>query len=113
MSTYTKGVYVTAFNKFRNEMQERQQKLNAELSLCDQQISDLEHYLELTKCSGADMVKIAKQIKIIKIRRRNVKNELEEVTHVGAKMTNECKALKSPTHYNYRTDIVQTILKKE
>ena len=77
------------------------------------QLSDLEHHLENEKLSGADMVKIAKQIKLTRIRRREVKIELDEVTQLRAKMGKELNALIRPTHYNYRTDIVQTILKKE
>ena len=53
--------------------------LNQSLSLVDQEISDIEHYIEFNKFSACEGYKLAKMLKECRLRRREIKNQLKIV----------------------------------
>ena len=80
--------------------------LNQELSTIDEKISDLLHLIENNKINTAGCYRIVKEIRELRIQRRNVKNNIEI-----ARIYNEQKN-KLLTNEN-RIFLIQELCKKE
>ena len=98
-----------AHKKIIAQAKSRQVELVAELSKYDLMTADIEHYLELEKCDAVDMVLVAKRLKEIRQRRREVKIELDQANCLiqfdGQKEISKYDA----KTYKYRTEIIKDI----
>lgn len=93
---------------FLKEVQVRRTELSAELSEYDMILQDALHFLENERCDAIAMVKVAKQIKEIRVKRRSVKIELEKLQSVCDSMTKGVVRFDNKT-YTYRTTAISTI----
>ena len=98
--------------KIMAQAKSRQAELVAELSKYDLMTADVEHYLELEKCDAVDMVLIAKELKKIRQKRREIKIELDQANCLiqfdGQKEISKYDA----KTYKYRTQIMNDIKNK-
>ena len=98
------------YNTFTKEIQKRGAELNAILSKYDLEISDLLHYLENEKCDAVQMVLVAKKLKEIRIKRREVKTEIYQIQALNDRLKNERHLKSVGMHtYKYKTDAVKGI----
>ena len=67
----------TNFSSLKEDVTKRKDYLVNELSNIDKEISDLLHYVEMSNFNAAKGYDLAKQIKIRRQKRRDVKNELD------------------------------------
>lgn len=101
--------YVNEYNEYLNRIKERQQELSALLSQVDLEEQDLLHYLEFEKCNAATLAKITKELKNVRIKRRAIKNEFEEIQKVRCRLGKELKVAYEKT-YTYKTNIADRFL---
>ena len=103
--------WVKDYNEFLDKVKERKQTLNAQLSYSDLQIQDLLHYLEFNKCSAVTSAKITKKLKEIRIERRLVKAEYEELNSVDM-LAKKSKYVNNKD-YTFKTNIMDSIYKEK
>lgn len=70
------------FERFRQEIQTRRDAAYKELSRYDAQEQDLLHYLENEKCDAVDMVRVAKELKMLRQHRRMAKIEVDRCNSI-------------------------------
>lgn len=63
-------------NDLLSSIPKQQERLVAELSLCDRELTDLDHKLELTRFNASEGFKHNRDRQITLVRRREIKNEL-------------------------------------
>lgn len=103
-----KNKYVKEYNTYFTEKCKRKQELIKMLSQCDLQQEDILHFIELEKCDAVSMAKATKQLKIVRQKRREIKNELAVVAVI-------CDRLKTTLEDKdfvggvYKTDIIKEI----
>lgn len=74
------------FDKIENlaiEAQNRRRALNSELSRVDKEITDIEHYIEFYPFSASRGYELSKMLKDRFSRRREVKNEMEQLNDIA------------------------------
>lgn len=101
---------------FINQLTQKEAELSKLLSQYDNELQDIEHYLEGVNCDAVDMVKAAKLIKEIRQKRRNVKVEFQQLHSVydTTKMSiTPLQKIAKKTNYTYKTDIVSERFKKK
>lgn len=101
------------YEAYMNRLENRKQELLKELSNVDLMISDLEHYAEFYKLNASDGYNLYKMIHNVTVRRREIKNEFEEINS----MKNYLKSVKTfhdELHKNrkYRPRILKDLFKK-
>ena len=100
--------WVKDYNEFLDKVKKRKQTLNTQLSYSDLQIQDLLHYLEFNKCSAVTSAKITKKLKEIRIERRLVKAEYDELNSVD--MVSKKSKYVNNKDYTFKTNIMDSIL---
>ena len=103
--------YIQEYNEYIKRIKKRKEELNQQLSNADLEEQDLLHLLEFEKCDGVTMVKIAKKLKDIRTRRREIKAEWEQLNKIHCKLGKELKAEKQK-FYKYRTNVANEFLVK-
>lgn len=69
--------------EFKNKCQKRNAYLNQELSKCDKALVDIEHKIEFSTFNAAEGYKLAKRLKDYRVRRRELKDEMEKIKYVS------------------------------
>ena len=102
------------YSAFRTELTKRNNELLTILSQYDFEITDLLHYLENEKCDAVQMVLVAKKLKEVRIKRRVIKKELEQIQSLNDQLRSE-RHLKcvGGSKYKYRTDALKDIGNRE
>ena len=80
---------VSDLNGLAKEAQSRKDELNNELSQIDQELSDVNHYIEFCNLNAAQGYKAYKMIKERRIKRRTIKNELNVLNIILGKKISE------------------------
>lgn len=73
---------ISTLNGLADEALHRKDELTQQLSVVDQELSDIFHYIEFCNLNAAQGYKMYKMIKERRIKRRTIKNELEIVTAI-------------------------------
>lgn len=68
---------VENFLDFVNAAVESYEMALSDISRLDQELSDIEHYLELENCDAVTLVKLAKKLRDVRRERRNAKETIE------------------------------------
>ena len=101
--------YIDEYNDYLNRIKLRQQELSSLLSQADLEEQDLLHYLEFEKCNAATLAKVIKELKTVRINRRVIKNEFEEIQKVRCRLGKELKETGEKT-YTYKTNVADRFL---
>ena len=91
-----------------NEIGIRQKHLQRILSQFDMALQDALHFLEIEQCDAVAMVKVAKKIKELRMKRRSIKIELEKLQSVTDSITQNVARFDNKT-YTYKTETMQRI----
>ena len=75
-------------NTFMTDLPRRIQQVKMEINYYQEELQDLEHYIEFTNLSASQGYKIAKEIKDVRMKRRELKNELEYLEIIEKRMKN-------------------------
>ena len=75
-------------NTFMTDLPRRIQQVKMEINYCQEELQDLQHYIEFTNLSASQGWKIAKEIKDVRLRRRKLKDELEYLEMIDKRMKN-------------------------
>lgn len=102
------------FNLSWDRLKEKCSDLKKDLKSIDDESLDILHYLELTPCDCIKLVKIARELKEVRLKRRKIKNELElaestlKILDTGRKNLPELSEsfIKS---YEFKTSIIDKI----
>ena len=101
---------------FLDQLAQKQAELSKLQQQYDNELQDIEHYLEGANCDAVDMVKAAKLSKEIRQKRRGVKIELQQL-HSVCDTTKMSIAplikIAKKTNYTYKTSIVNERFKKK
>ena len=101
---------------FLDQLAQKYAELSKLQQQYDNELQDIEHYLEGANCDAVDMVKAAKLIKEIRQKRRGVKIELQQLHSVcdTTKMSiAPLTKIAKKTNYTYKTSIVNERFKKK
>jgi threonine aldolase len=91
----------------------RQKELTNELSQCDLALSDAMHFLENENCDAVAMVKTAKRIKELRMKRRKIKVEWEQANILYQSVKDkDIVRCEQKTAYTYRTKVMDDIRHK-
>lgn len=80
---------VSDLNGLASEALHRKDDLLKQLSKVDQKLSDIAHYIEFVNLNAAQGYKAYKMIKVRRIRRRSIKNELDVLNIILSKKISE------------------------
>lgn len=80
---------VSDLNGLASEALHRKDDLLKQLSKVDQELSDIAHYIEFVNLNAAQGYKAYKMIKVRRIRRRSIKNELDVLNIILSKKISE------------------------
>lgn len=80
---------VSGLNGLASEALHRKDNLLSQLSKIDQELSDINHYIEFVNLNAAQGYKAYKMIKDRRIKRRSIKNELQVVDIILSKKISE------------------------
>ena len=75
-------------NTFMTDLPRRIQQVKMEINYCQEELQDLQHYIEFTNLSASQGYKIAKEIKEVHLKRRKLKDELEYLEMIDKRMKN-------------------------
>lgn len=70
------------FSDLENDAEKRKNKLCLELSNVDKALNDIIHYCEFYNFNASQGYKISKKIKELRIKRRDIKNELDVIQFI-------------------------------
>ena len=100
------------FEQMRKELLKdisiRRKELETILSGYDLALQDALHFLENEQCDAVAMVKVAKKIKELRMKRRSIKIELEKLQSVTSSITVGVARFDKKT-YTYKTKTMQEI----
>lgn len=102
----TLDIFIKFFDTLSN-VEDEWANLYSEIGKADQEISDLLHEIELTDFSAEEGYRLSNELKKVRTRRRDMKNEQEKLKHLK-EFAEKNKGLKSSI---YRT--IATIKKTE
>ena len=99
------------YNALRDSINRYVELLNSQLSEKDCAISDCHHYLELNKCSGPVLVKIASKLTLLLRERREIKDKLQEMSAIKSKICggSVIKDNKLNRFYSVRTHVLDDV----
>lgn len=102
---------IEEYNALRDSVNEYVELLNTQLSEKDCAISDCHHYLELNKCSGPVLVKIASKLTLLLRERRGIKDKLQEMSAIKSKICggSVLKDNKLNRVYSVRTHVLDDV----
>ena len=98
--------YIKNYNKYHTAMFARKKALEGQLREVDLKVEDILHFLENEKCNAATMAKITKTLKALRLERRTIKNEWNDVNTICQKVNRPIEMKEKCTFYRYRTDII-------
>ena len=78
------------------------------LSVCDLQQEDILHFIELEKCDAVAMARATKKLKLVRQKRREIKQELAVVAVVCDRLNTTLKE-KDFVPGVYKTDVIKDI----
>lgn len=126
LETKYENVNIVDLSKLVNEIEdkfaqirENKDYLNQSLSLVDQEISDIVHYIEFNKFSACEGYKLAKMLQECRLRRREIKNQLKIVevasTHSVASLFKgtTSQALDNIQNQQYRPRVLNNLFNKK
>ena len=97
------------FLQFRKEVRSRWYIASQNVTTYNSQEQDLLHFLENEKCDAVDMVKVAKELKSLRQRRRIAKIEMERCQSILSSIDKkDLKRFEEKT-YTYKTDALVNI----
>ena len=88
VNVYEFNVMLKQVNTFMTDLPRRIQQVKMEINYYQEELQDLEHYIEFTNLSASQGYKIAKEIKDVRMKRRELKNELEYLEIIEKRMKN-------------------------
>lgn len=99
---------IEEYNALRDSINDYVQNLNNQLSEKDCAISDCHHYLELHKCNGPTLVKVASKLTTLLRERRDIKDKLQEMSAIKSKVCggSVLKDTKINRVYSVRTHVL-------
>ena len=102
---------IEEYNALRDSINEYVELLGSQLSEKDCAISDCHHYLELHKCSGPVLVKIASKLTLLLRERREIKDKLQEMSAIKSKICggSVLKDNKLNRFYSVRTHVLDDV----
>lgn len=77
---------IAALSDLTAKLPKRLNMINQEISLCDQEINDLHHVIETTRMNACDGYKAYRDLQITLIKRRELKDELVELSALRNRM---------------------------
>lgn len=80
-------------------------RLQKELKLCDEESSDLIHLIEFSNFHASEGYKLCRDLQITRKRRRDIKNELETLTQIQAKLVTH-----RPMHH--QTEAIERVISR-
>ena len=98
--------HIKNYNKYHTAMFAQKKALEAQLREVDLKVCDILHFLENEKYNAATMAKITKTLKALRLERRAIKNEWNDVNTICQKIRKPIEMKEKCTFYRYRTDIV-------
>ena len=101
---------INQYNTYAQEIAKRKDELQHELSMLDRQTQDLLHFLEFEKCDAIKMMKVTKKLKLIRNKRRDVKDEFSVVYQIWDRTRKSVKFTTKAGNGNYNTDIVKEFM---
>lgn len=103
------------YANFKKEIDKRTGEINALLSQYDKEESDLLHFLENETYDAIKMMRVAKRIKEVRIKRREIKMEFIQINSITVryKLAESKLATMGPENYTYRTDILHDIASRQ
>ena len=106
---------VKTINNVYAELKKRFNELDAIKGQYDMQEQDILHYIEFEKYDAVTGSKLLKKLKEIRIGRRNIKNEYEDLQSILCRLDNAgLKGYKrKQKDYEYRTVTINSILGEE
>lgn len=102
--------YIKEYNDYVSKIVTRKTEVEKEISQLDLAQQDILHYLEFEKCSAATSAKLMKKLKLLRIERRKVKNEHDELNKICTRMGSKKIEDSVVKKYTYRTDIVKEVV---
>jgi hypothetical protein len=96
-------------NQFLHDLTKRYNELIALLSKYDCEEQDLLHFIENEKYDAVTMVKVTKELKDVRISRRVIKVELEQVKSMKDQLSNKNHEKFAKKTYKYKTDVLSNI----
>lgn len=102
---------IEEYNALRDSINKYVELLGSQLSEKDCAISDCHHYLELNKCSGPVLVKIASKLTLLLRERREIKDKLQEMSAIKSKICggSVLKDNKLNRFYSVRTHVLDDV----
>ena len=95
--------------QFLQDLTKRRNELNVSLSRYDNEEQDLLHFFENEKYDAVTMVKVAKQLKEVRVARRAIKVELEQVQSMRDQLSQRNHEKFAEKSYEYRTNVLSDI----
>ena len=104
--------YIEQFNKYVSDINAKYKELFEQLSKVDSEQDDILHFLELETYDAITMMKTTKKLKVVREKRRQIKNELSVIQKIHDKLG--CKNIKyvEPNTYTFKTDVLREITDK-
>lgn len=95
--------------QFLQDLTKRRKELNVLLSKYDNEEQDLLHFVENEKYDAITMVKVAKELKEVRLARRVIKIELEQVQSMRDQLSQKNHEKFAEKSYVYKTDVLSDI----
>lgn len=102
---------IEEYNALSDSIKAYVELLGSQLSEKDCAISDCHHYLELHKCNGPVLVKIASKLTVLLRERREIKDKLQEMSAIKSKVCggSVLKDNKLNRVYSVRTHVLDDV----
>lgn len=95
--------------QFLHDLTKRYNELSVLLSRYDNEEQDLLHFVENEKYDAVTMVKVAKELKEVRLARRVIKVELEQVQSMRDQLSQKNHEKFAKKTYEYKTDVLSNI----
>lgn len=104
--------YVGDFNKYCSSLNKRHNELVKALSEVDLEQQDILHFLEFDTYDAVTMMKVTKRLKEVRVKRREIKDELDVIQSILCRIGKAPLAHKPKTMYTYKTAVLSDISSK-
>ena len=105
--------YVGDFNKYCSSLNKRHNELVKALSEVDLEQQDILHFLEFDTYDAVTMMKVTKRLKEVRVKRREIKDELSTIQSVLTRIGKAPLAHEPQTIYTYKTAVLSDISSKK
>lgn len=104
--------YIEKYNELLGEIKTELRRLNGALSAVDSERSDILHFYEFETYDAITMVKLAKKLKLVQQKRREIKHELAAVQATYDRLKKGSAIAIKPIVKNvtYKTDVIKEFL---